>query len=174
LTRLDRPDELGPHLEANAAAWQEILGGVEASALAVFGRLEALSLGWAALQREVLSRFEINYAELAVLGMLRTTRPEPRRSPTELRSLVGQSSAGMTRILDKLEADGHLRREYVEDDRRRVDVVLTASGAALAEASLKALLAVETALLASLGNPRSAAIASSFDALLEGFAARRK
>jgi DNA-binding MarR family transcriptional regulator len=106
--------------------------------------------------------------------MLRTTRPEPRCSPTDLRRLVGQSSAGMTRILDKLEADGHIRREYLEDDRRRVDVVLEPSGAALAEASLSALLAVESAMLAPLGEPRSAAIASSFDALLEAFAARRK
>jgi hypothetical protein len=55
-------------------------------------------------------RLGINYAELAVLGMLRTSGPRQRRSPTELRALVGQSSAGMTRVLDKLEADGHLRR----------------------------------------------------------------
>ena len=37
--------------------------------------------------------------------MLRISEPDYRRSPTELRRLIGQSSAGMTRILDKLEGD---------------------------------------------------------------------
>lgn len=172
--RLDRPETLVPHLEANAAAWAEILG-VDASPLAIFGRVEALALSWEALQREVLAGFGINYAELATLGMLRTTKPEPRCSPSELRALVGQSSAGMTRILDKLEAEGHLHRAYTnEQDRRRVDVVLDPSGAALAESALRALLAAESELLDGLAPACRASIASSADALLEGLAARRK
>ena len=174
MTRLDRPATLVPHLKANAAAWGEILG-VDASPLEIFGRVEALSLGWAALQREVLAGFGINYAELATLGMLRTTKPEPRCSPSDLRALVGQSSAGMTRILDKLEAEGHLHRAYTnEQDRRRVDIVLGPSGAALAESALRALLAAEAELLDGLGAARRASIASGADALLEGLAARRK
>ncbi len=171
--RLDRPEELAPHLTANAAIWEAILG-VDASALALFGRVAALSLGWAALQREVLPSFGINYAELAVLGMLRTSEPDQRRSPTDLRALVGQSSAGMTRILDKLEADGHLRREDTEGDRRRVDIVLTPSGAALAEHAVRELLAVETAVIAPLAPERRAAIANGLDALIGAFAARRR
>jgi DNA-binding MarR family transcriptional regulator len=174
LTRLDRPATLGPHLESNAKAWEEILG-IDASPLVIFGRVEALSLGWAALQREVLGSFGINYAELATLGMLRTTQPDARRSPSDLRALVGQSSAGMTRILDKLEAEGHLHRDYTnEQDRRRVDVVLDPSGAALAEAALRALLAAEAELLDGLGSARRASFASGTDALLEGLAARRR
>jgi DNA-binding MarR family transcriptional regulator len=169
--RIDRPGDLVPFLDANAANWQRILG-VDASALAVFGRVSALSVGWAALQREALSDLGLNYAELSVLGMLRTS--ERPRSPTELRALIGQSSAGMTRILDKLEAEGHLRREDIDGDRRRVDIALTPSGAALAERAVGALLAVESALIAPIAPERQAAIAGALDTLLGAFAARRK
>jgi hypothetical protein len=78
----------------------------------------------------------------------------------------------MTRILDKLEEEGLVRRVYLEADRRRVDVHLTRRGAELADASFSALYAAESSLLGSLGKERCEAIASSFDALSEAFAAR--
>jgi len=171
--RIDEPGALAPFLDANAANWQRILG-VDASALAMFGRVSALAVSWAALQRDALNELGLNYAELSVLGMLRTSDPQERRSPTELRGLIGQSSAGMTRILDKLEAEGHLRRAEIDGDRRRVDIVLTPSGAELAEQAVGALLAVETAMIAPLAPERRAAIAGALDALLGAFAARRK
>jgi DNA-binding MarR family transcriptional regulator len=174
LTRApDPPEKLAPRLVANAATWQRILS-VDTSALTMFGRVSALTLGWATLQREALNGFGINYAELTVLGTLRVSEPDHRRSPTELRMLIGQSSAGMTRILDKLEGDGHLRREDIEGDRRRVDIVLTPSGAALAEQAVAAVVAVETGVLAPLAAEERAAIARGLDALLAVFAARPK
>jgi len=170
--RIDLPNKLAPFLDANADTWQSILG-VDARALAAFGRISALTHGWLALQREALADLGLNYAELSVLGMLRVTEPEPRRSPTQLRRLIGQSSAGMTRILDKLEAEGHLRREDIDGDRRRVDIVLTESGAALAERGVGALLAVESSVFAQLSPERGTAVVSALDALLGAFAARR-
>jgi len=171
--RIDQPNELAPFLDANAATWQSILG-VDTTALAAFGRISALTHGWFELQREALNELGLNYAELSVLGMLRTSAPGHRRSPTQLRRLIGQSSAGMTRILDKLEAEGHLRREDIDGDRRRVDIVLTESGAALAERGVGALLAVETAVFGSIAPDRRAAIVSGLDVLLGAFAARRR
>jgi DNA-binding MarR family transcriptional regulator len=171
--RPDPPEQLVERLAANAATWERILG-VDASALALFGRVSSMTHGWAALQREALNGFGINYAELSVLGMLRTSEPDCRRSPTELRALIGQSSAGTTRILDKLENDGHLRREDLEGDRRRVDIVLTPSGAALAETAVAALLAVESAVLAPLEGQDRAAIATGLEMLIAAFAAHRK
>ena len=170
--RIDQPNELVPFLDSNALTWQRILG-VDASALAVFGRISALSVNWIGLHREALAELGLNYAELSVLGMLRTAEGR-RRSPTQLRRLIGQSSAGMTRILDKLEAEGHLRREDIDGDRRRVDIVLTESGAERAERAVGALLAMETSVVARVAPERRAAIVSGLDALLGAFAARRK
>jgi DNA-binding MarR family transcriptional regulator len=127
------------HLEENAGAWREIVAEVDAHTLALLGRLEALARSLAELQRTALAPYGINYAEFTTLGMLRTSRPNSRRSPTELRRLVGQSSAGMTRILRKLERARLVRRQAEPDDARRSDVVLTAKGAALADEAFTAL-----------------------------------
>lgn len=172
---MDRRARLAEHLEENASAWEQILGKESGSAaLAVFGRLEAVARTWAALQRDVLLPFGINYAELATIGMLRTSLPDFRRSPTELRGLVGQTSAGMTRILDKLEDEGWVRRIAHPEDGRRVDIVLTARGAKLAERSYRALLVAESEILDRLPKSRRGEVARALDALLEAFAGQEE
>jgi DNA-binding MarR family transcriptional regulator len=173
LKRPEPSQELASQLVANAATWQRILG-VDASALTLFDRLTALGVGWAALQRGTLNALKLNYAELMVLGLLRSAEPHHRLSPTDLRRSVQQSSAGMTRILDKLEADGHLRREDLEGDRRRVDVVLTPSGSALAERAVADLLAVESRVIDPLTSEDRAEIARALDALLAVLAAHAR
>jgi DNA-binding MarR family transcriptional regulator len=173
LTRLDPPDRLATRFATTASTWQRILG-VDASAHAIFGRVSALALRWAALHRETLHGFGINYAELAVLSNLRTSEPGRRRSPTELRVLIGQSSAGMTRILDKLEADGHLRREDIAGDRRRVDIVLTESGAELAERGVAALLEVQAQVLELVAPEDRNMITNGLDVLLAALGASSK
>lgn len=169
---MGQPSALAAHLEENAEAWEKILGTeCGNAALEVFGRLEAVARTWAALQREVLQPFGLNYAELATIGMLRTSLPELQRSPTELRRLVGQTSAGMTRILDKLEEDGLVRRAEHPEDGRRVDIVLTPRGARLAEQSYRALLTEENELLGRLPKARQRELVRALDALLVAFAA---
>lgn len=169
--RKDRFSSLAAHLEQSAEAWERILGeGSGNSALAVFGRLEALVRTWAALQRLVLLPFGLNYAELATIGMLRTSPPDLQCSPTELRSLVGQTSAGMTRILDKLEEEGFVRRIEHAEDGRRVDIVLTPRGARIAEESYRALLAAESELLGRLSKAKRGELVRALDALLVAFA----
>jgi DNA-binding MarR family transcriptional regulator len=130
----------------------------------------ALSRGWSALQREVLSPFGLNYAELSTLGFLRTSLRNRRNSPSELRQRLGQSSAGMTRILDKLEQASLLRREACEDDARRLDVALTRRGAHRADEAFAALLGIESELLAPLGKRRLQEVLRAFDALHESLA----
>lgn len=139
---------LALHLEQNAAAWQDIVGEVDARTLGLFGRLEALSRTLGELQRGALAPYGLNYAEFTTVGMLRTSQPDFRRSPTELRRLVGQSSAGMTRILRKLERARLVRRLPQPADGRRSDVVLTAKGVALADDAFAALFSVPSERLA--------------------------
>jgi DNA-binding MarR family transcriptional regulator len=129
------------HLTENAAAWRSISGEVDAASFVLLGVLDAVARTLAELQRKALEPHGINYAEFTVLGMLRTTRPDMRRSPTELRQLVGQSSAGMTRILRKLESERLVRRVAGQGDGRRRDVVLTKKGAALVEDAFPSLFA---------------------------------
>ena len=59
-----------------------------------------------------------------VLGRLR----DGRRSAGEVGTLLGISAPSLTRMLTKLERDGLIRRTLDEDDRRRIQVELTAAG----------------------------------------------
>ncbi|MEW9547725.1 MarR family winged helix-turn-helix transcriptional regulator [Nonomuraea sp. NPDC050783] len=52
-------------------------------------------------------------------------------TPSRLKDLVGTDTAGMTRLLDRLQAKGLLRRARHPHDRRSVVVELTAGGRAL-------------------------------------------
>jgi hypothetical protein len=61
--------------------------------------VEALARAWKRIHEGNLDCFGLNHAEWTTLGILRTSPPESRRSPTQLRRLVGQTSAGMARIL---------------------------------------------------------------------------
>jgi len=172
MSRFERPEELGAHLAENAATWNELLGDVDARSIELFGRIDAVARQAAALHRELLAPHGINYAELITLGILRTTRPEPRRSPTELRALVGQTSAGMTRILDKLEAEGLVRRESSPSDGRRIDIVLAPRGRRLAGTAFRELLGVQNRLLASVDARAQRATIDALDSLLAAFADR--
>jgi DNA-binding MarR family transcriptional regulator len=174
VARFDRPEALGAHLSEVAGVWNALLPDLDASGIEITGRLDAVARNWVALHRELLTPFGINYAELTVLGMLRTTRPDPRRSPTELRGLVGQTSAGMTRILDKLESEGLVRREASSDDGRRVDIVLSQRGQRLAESAFRALAEHQNTLLAALGRREAEALVAALDTLLAAFAAREE
>ena len=49
-------------------------------------------------------------------------------APTELSEAVGMTTAGMTNLLDRLEAEGFVRRERHKTDGRRVLVTLTKRG----------------------------------------------
>lgn len=161
---------LASHLDKSAEAWEKILGKKSSnSAFTVFGRLEALVRTWAALQRRVLLPLDLNYAELATIGMLRTSSPDLRCSPTELRGLVGQTSAGMTRIINKLEKKEFVSRIEHPKDGRRIDIVLTPLGIKIAEESYIALAAVENALFGQLSTVKRDKLIYALDLLLTIF-----
>lgn len=133
------------YLEDNAATWTAIGRSLEDGprvdhdTFVIFGLLEATARRWTLVHRRVLGDFGLNHSEWTTISMLRTSPPAFRRSPTELRHLVGQTSAGMARILDKLAHAGLVTREPRPEDRRGLDVVLSAQGCVVAEASFRAL-----------------------------------
>ncbi|MCO7219129.1 MarR family winged helix-turn-helix transcriptional regulator [Klenkia sp. PcliD-1-E] len=78
-----------------------------------------------------LARWELNHASFAVLHLL-AAQP---RSQRELAQAMQVEDQTMSRMLERLERQGHVVRERSATDRRRVEVKPTDSGrAALAEA----------------------------------------
>jgi DNA-binding MarR family transcriptional regulator len=157
--------ELVRFLERSATSWAAVIDDVDPDTLVIFGLVEATTRIWQSVHRETLARFDLNLAEWTTLGMLRISPPEFRRSPTELRRLVGQTSAGMTRILAKLGRARLVRRATEPADGRRHDVILTRRGRTLAEESFGALHAAERELLRSVATPARAGLIRTLDEL---------
>lgn len=62
--------------------------------------------------------------------MLRLARsPEQRLRMAELAKQIGLSTSGLTRLIDRLEEAGYVRREACPTDRRGAHAVLTEEGA---------------------------------------------
>lgn len=160
---------LPSYLDQNAAAWAAVLPGVAVDTGPLFGRLEALSRWIRWFHESTLAPYRITYAEYVTLATLRVSDPELRGSPTELRRLVGQTSAGMTNTLSKLETAGLVRREPHPDDARRVDVVLTEAGRELAEQTFRSFREAQASLLAPLAKADRRALTEGLDGLLAAF-----
>jgi DNA-binding MarR family transcriptional regulator len=54
-----------------------------------------------------------------------------QRTPSQLMTLLGTDTAGMTKLLDRLQAKGLIERERHPTDRRAVLIALTGQGRAL-------------------------------------------
>jgi DNA-binding MarR family transcriptional regulator len=68
-----------------------------------------------------LAPFDVTAQQAALL--LRAGRQES--TPSQLKEVLGTDTAGMTRLLDRLEAKGLLARRRHPDDRRAIVIALT-------------------------------------------------
>ncbi|HEY6424913.1 MAG TPA: MarR family transcriptional regulator [Pseudonocardiaceae bacterium] len=74
-----------------------------------------------------LAAFDVTAQQAALL--LHAGRQDS--SPSRLMALLGTDTAGMTRLLDRLEGKGLLQRRQHPDDRRSVVIELTDQGRAV-------------------------------------------
>ena len=84
--------------------------------------------------RELTTELDRRFAPLDVTtqqAALLSYASSGRSSPSQLMDAIGTDTAGMTRLLDRLEAKGLIRRSPNPDDRRSVLVEPTDRGLAL-------------------------------------------
>jgi DNA-binding MarR family transcriptional regulator len=111
--------------------WSRERPDLDASAMAVVGRL--LHVG-ALVQSRADQRLRghgISYTELDVLATLRRSGAPYRLSPTALRRSVLLTSGAMTACLNRLEQRGLIRRSPDAGDRRSLMATLTDEGVRL-------------------------------------------
>jgi MarR family 2-MHQ and catechol resistance regulon transcriptional repressor len=86
--------------------------------------------------------------------LLRLARsPEHRLRMSELARQVGLSTSGLTRLVDRVEEAGYVRREVCPTDRRGAHAVLTAEGEAILRSALPSHLeSIETHFSGPLGD----------------------
>jgi DNA-binding MarR family transcriptional regulator len=75
-----------------------------------------------------LSRGNVSFPQYCLLGFL---REQKELTMSAIAQRMGHSTAAATGLIDRLENLGHVRRMHAKDDRRKVLVQITASGAAL-------------------------------------------
>ena len=77
---------------------------------------------------EKLARGNVSFSQYCLLSFL---REQEQLSMSDIALRMGHSTAATTGIVDRLEKLGHIRRAHGRDDRRKIFVQMTASGAAL-------------------------------------------
>ncbi len=100
---------------------------------------------------ETASEFGINKGELDVLKLLRRADGPHRLSPSQLSDRLHLSSGAMTNRLDRLEAQGLVRRAPDPSDRRGILVELTDKGDDIFHSAIERQIEKEKALCAPLG-----------------------
>lgn len=139
----DRIDEI-------LTQWQQEAPNLEASSLAVIGRILRLARLIEKHRETVLADFGLNLWSFDMLATLRRQGAPCRLKPTELYGLLMLSSGAMTNRIDRLEKDGLVTRLRDPDDRRSVIVQLTAVGIERVDAAMPVLFERESRLLADL------------------------
>jgi MarR family transcriptional regulator, 2-MHQ and catechol-resistance regulon repressor len=92
--------------------------------------------------------------------------PARRMRMSELAASVALSASGLTRLVDRMEGAGHVRRERCPSDRRGAFAVLTDAGAdALESATRVHLRGVERHLVGQLTDDELATLVTALDKL---------
>lgn len=113
--------------------------------------LEAYAAVSALVERELQDAAGISGHEFGVLLRLART-PGNHLRMSDLADGAGLSTSGMTRLVDRLQADGYVDRTTCPNDRRGLEAVLTEKGRQLVEQVLPAHLeSLERHISAPLG-----------------------
>lgn len=135
-----------------------------ADALPLVGRIGALAGLHKTFTERLFSGADITHSEFHVLWLLRSTGP---CSPTDLARHVQQTTAGMTRTLDRLERAELVERRAHASDRRRVEVVVTTKGESVADEMQALELSAFEEVLDGLGAADRKELAGRLDRLIE-------
>ncbi len=132
------------------AQWQRERPDLDASPMAIVGRMTRLAKHLERAIQETFSEFGLNVGEFDVLATLRRAGQPYQLSPTALFNTLMVSSGTMTHRIDLLENAGFVTRIPAPGDRRGTLIVLTKTGFELIEKAVEAHIANEHRLLCIL------------------------
>ena len=133
--------------------WQRERPDIDVSSIGIVSRIWRVGRHLEQQRKAQLDGFGSDRGTIDVLAMLRRAGPPYRRSAGELTRSSLITSGGVSQRLDKLEKAGLVTRHVDVDDRRRVDVELTAAGVELIDSMLADLMEHDSALLTSALTP---------------------
>lgn len=139
--------------------WRRERPDLDASAMAVVGRILHLGRLLETDASERLRESGISYTELDVLATLRRSGTPYRLTPTTLRKSVLLTSGAMTACLNRLEARGLIVRNPEAGDRRSLAAALTAKGIKLVDQAIGARFEQATRAISGLSTAERASLA---------------
>lgn len=122
-------------IDAMLAAWRQARPDLDASPLALVGRVLVLAQHLERRVNTALAKHELTLGQFDILATLRRQLPEHQLTPKQLMQSVMLSSGGMTNRLDRLEQAGWIRRDADPADRRGIVVTLTKKGLKVIDAA---------------------------------------
>ncbi|MGD0607978.1 MAG: MarR family winged helix-turn-helix transcriptional regulator [Streptosporangiaceae bacterium] len=147
---VERGDDAEDAIDRIEAAWRRERPDVDVSSVGIVSRIWRISRHLEQARKERLAEHGTDRVTLDVLAMLRRSGPPFRMTAGELTHHSLISSGGVSQRLEKLERAGLVTRHIHSDDRRRIDVELTAAGVELIDSILADLMTHEAALLDGL------------------------
>ena len=137
--------------------WTERYPDLDTSHILVVGRILRIAAAVTATSEVELGAHGLTRGDFDVLCALR--RADGPLRAGEITTVTGASAAAITKRLDRLSAQGLVRREQAEHDRRSVLVRLTAEGVHLLDDVFPAIAASEAEALAGLAPEETARLA---------------
>ena len=149
--------------------WRRERPDVNVEAIGVVGRMVLLKAQLDAAFETVAARHDVDRGLADVLAALRRSGPPYRLSPTDLFNSMMVTSGGMTHRLDRLERKGLIARKRHPDDRRGVQVQLTARGRKRIDAILPESMQQVDQALAAIDRKEQKQLADLLRRVLAGF-----
>jgi DNA-binding MarR family transcriptional regulator len=162
-------DELRDEVDDLVAAWRAQRPDLDVQPLQVLSRVSRLARHLDRARRTAFAAHELEPWQFDVLSALRRQGPPYQLSPGALLRATLVTSGTMTNRIDQLAKAGLVHRRPDPQDKRGVLVVLTADGAARADAALADLLDSEERLLTGLDEDQREVLSGLLRMLLAPF-----
>lgn len=157
---------MNDHVDFVVAQWAKAMPSVDVSSMEIFGRMARIQKHLERLRVEALSHYGFKEGEFDVLATLRRAGAPYRLTPTELYRSLLVTSGAMTNRIVRLESAGMVERVADANDRRSLQVALTAQGKALIEQAVVTHTDIQELVLASLGMEQRHELARLLKAVL--------
>jgi len=131
-------------------AWRRERPDIDVSSVGIVSRIWRIGRHLQKHRKGRLEALGTDPVTLDVLAMLRRSGPPYRRTAGELMHAALITSGGVSQRLEKLEKLGYVTRHVHLEDRRRVEVQLTAAGVDLVDSVVADVMEHESKLLARL------------------------
>ncbi|NVK16207.1 MAG: MarR family transcriptional regulator [Rhodobacteraceae bacterium] len=135
------------HVEFITQQWGQERPDLDVTAMGVIGRVARLYLAYQREMHRTFAEFGLNAAKFDVLATLRRSGAPYTLSPGDLLKATMVASGTMTNRIDRLEADGLVKREVNPEDSRSFLVGLTDEGFALIDRAVTAHVQTQARLL---------------------------